>query len=384
MNIKYFCFYDIKENKKYNRKFALSAVAKIDYIKNILKNNKIHVNLISLSESQNKKFTKTQKYTVDELENISFFFSTPYIGKMGKYLSLLFQRILLFFYLLIKVKKKETIIVYHSTRFWRIFSLVKSIKKIEIVLEVEELYSDVNKKINRKKEIKYIEKADKFIFSNDVFEDFLKIGNKKNIILYGTYTDNLRNIDKYNDAIHLVYGGTFSEYKGGLEAIRMMKHLDENYHLNILGFGTNDETQKIQNEIIKIQKETKCKITYHGKKTGEDYIKFLNQCHIGLSPQNPQLEYNNTSFPSKALFYMSCGLNVVSTKIPPLAKSKINQLITYYEYGNSQDFKEKIENIKIKDKNEIIFHINNLSKEFEEKLINLISKSDKQGGKNNV
>ena len=64
-------------------------------------------------------------------------------------------------------------------------------------------------------------------------------------------------------------------------------------------------------------------------KRGDEYKGFIQSCHIGLSTQNPEKGFNDTSFPSKVLSYMVNGLQVVSVEIPVLTSSGVNTMISY-------------------------------------------------------
>ena len=78
-----------------------------------------------------------------------------------------------------------------------------------------------------------------------------------------------------------------------------------------------------------------------------EYIKFLQKCDIGLSTQTPNAEYNDTSFPSKVLSYMANGLRVVSIRIKALEKSKISDLLYYYENDSPKEIAKAIKSIDL-------------------------------------
>jgi hypothetical protein len=98
-------------------------------------------------------------------------------------------------------------------------------------------------------------------------------------------------------------------------------------------------------KIDEISKTTKATITYDGLLRGEDYIQFLQKCHIGLSTQNPDAEFNDTSFPSKILSYMANGLRVVSVRIKAIEISAIGNEVYYYDEQNPKDIAQAIMSI---------------------------------------
>ena len=93
------------------------------------------------------------------------------------------------------------------------------------------------------------------------------------------------------------------------------------------------------------QKSQKAKITYDGLLSGEEYIKFIQSCDIGLSTQNPNGKYNDTSFPSKILSYMANGLRVVSVRIPVVEESGIGKCVCYYDEQTPENIAKAIKSI---------------------------------------
>jgi len=113
-------------------------------------------------------------------------------------------------------------------------------------------------------------------------------------------------------------------------------------------------------------------VTYEGVLSGDDYIRFLQRCDIGLSTQNPEAEFNDTSFPSKILSYLSNGLRVVTVKIPVVEMSAIGDLCTYYE---KQDPKEIADAILYAGRERDVDcrkRIRDLSVEFENEILKLL------------
>ena len=149
--------------------------------------------------------------------------------------------------------------------------------------------------------------------------------------------------------IHCVYAGTLDTRKGGaMTAIATASYLPENYHMHILGFGNNEDVSKVKNAIAESLISTRCYITYDGVLRGEEYIRFLQSCDIGMSTQNPNLEFNGTSFPSKILTYMANGLQVVSVRIPAIEKSKISPYLQFYDGNNPEDIAKTITQMDFK------------------------------------
>jgi len=368
-DIKYIGFYDLQDSK-YKRNTCLSAINKMNYICDTMVKNNYNVTIVSPAWYVDKKAPKTLKQVTQISENVkliqapSFATKNKITGKLKYY----FVQIWLFLYLITNIKKEEEIVVYHSLALMYPLLLAKKIKKFRVIYEVEEIYTDVIDygKSKRKIEFKTISNADKYIFPTELLNKKLNKYNKPNVIIYGTYQyKDIKNI-KFNDKkIHIVYAGTFNGKKGGVTiAINTAKFLDENYHVHIIGFGSDKEIQDVKELINKISNQSKCTVTYDGMYTGEDYIKFLQSCDIGLSTQAPNEEYNNTSFPSKVLSYMENGLRVVSVKIDVLEQSEISNLLYYYEFADPQNIAEAIMKIDYNDKYNSREIISKLDKRF--------------------
>jgi glycosyltransferase involved in cell wall biosynthesis len=256
----------------------------------------------------------------------------------------------MFFYLLKNTKKGEKVMVYHSLGYYGMIKLLKKLKKINLILEVEEIYADVigNKKI-RDKELEFFKLADAYVFPTELLNDLINKSGKPYVIIHGTYqVEEDRNVSFNDDKIHVVYAGTFDQRKGGVQAAASAKYLTSDYHVHILGFGTKDDTEQIKNVVSESNVEGKGTVTFDGLLSGEEYIKFIQKCQIGLSPQNPDAVFNSTSFPSKVLSYMANGLRVVSIRIPSIEKSSVGGDIYFYEKQTPEEIAKTIISVDLK------------------------------------
>ncbi len=365
--IKYICYY-ADPQKHPNRNFVLAATNKITYICNAVNNCGCEVELISASGS--KIFEKGEIFKVSEHTSLRLFksFGTGY--KVKRVISRYIFMLRYFCYLLMNIKKNDTVIVYHSLGYMKLISFLRKIKKFNLVLEIEEIYSDVigNKKL-RKKELEFFKLADKYIFPTELMDDSINIYKKPSIIIYGTYqVENDRNVSFDDDKIHIVYAGTLDPRKGGATTTTTTAYLTENYHVHILGFGSKQDIDDIKKLIADTMTKSKATVTYDGVKSGEEYIEFLQKCHIGLSTQNPDAEFNDTSFPSKILSYMANGLRVVSVDIPAIKRAKISEHIYFYSEQKPEKIAEAIMGIDFNKNYDSRKLIKELDNEFIEKL----------------
>lgn len=373
--IMYIGYYNsLKNNQK--RNITLSAVNKMNYIIEKL-DKEFQVDVLSVSES---KENKNYPLTKEKLLNNSKLILLP-SKKNGNKFQRLFQRILIRYslikYILKNIDKNTKVIVYHSLGYINTIKWLKKIKNFDLILEVEEIYADVigDKKI-RKKEMEFFKVADKFIFPTKLLDKEINKENKPYINIHGTYKIEEEKSKKFRDQdgkIHIVYAGTFDPRKGGgAAAAAAAEFLNENYHMHILGFGSQKDIDNMKKIILKISKKTKCTITYDGLKSGDEYINFIQSCDIGLSTQNPNADFNRTSFPSKILSYMSNGLRVVSINIPAIKESDIGDYMYYYEKQIPKEIARAIQKVNIDDDYNARKIISYLDKKFTKELFKMI------------
>lgn len=359
-------------------KAAVSAVSKMNYIATLLKVID-SVSIVSRSYSIVNKQMKARELKIDDSLNLINFKSYRSLGRITRNLNRLYVNKQLENYCLKNIKSTDVVVIYHSTDDLKLIELLKQKIGCKIVLEVEEIYADVtNDKDLKLRELKAFENCDGFIISVEELYQALKI-KKPYIVINGTYKpESLREVSFDDTMIHCVYAGTFNQTKGGaLAAVKAAEFLPKQYHMHILGFGTEKQVINLKNEINKVQNKTNCILTYDGLKSGEEYIEFLQKCHIGLCTQIPDAKYVETSFPSKILVYLANGLRVLSVYIPTIANSKVGNLLYYYNEQNPQVIAQAIRNIDISkpynSRNELIT-IDNLAKNEIKELIRNVKK----------
>lgn len=351
-NLKYIGYFTLPDIFP-ERSISFAARNKMIYTAEVLKQFVHTVEMISPANI--KKGETGGKGVYKEINDKIKLLLFPTFKNTNRYWAILnnnFIKLQLFLYLLTHTSKNEPIILYHSLALVNIILLAKKIKKFKLILELNEIYSDVisNRNVtkNYKKEIKIINAADAFIFPNDLMNGMFNLKNKPFAIEYGVYNAApLLSKNKFNnDRIHVVYAGTFDPAKGGAQvAIEAATFLPDNYNMHILGFGTEDQIKKIKTSIQDIQSHCKCQINYEGLLDGNEFISFLQKSDIGLSTQLPGAKYNDTSFPSKILTYLANGLKVVSIDIPVVSQSKLKNAITFYKNQTPKEVAEAITSV---------------------------------------
>ncbi|WP_204206209.1 MULTISPECIES: glycosyltransferase [Staphylococcaceae] len=379
MDIKYIGFYDI-ENSVSDRVSNMAAIKKMDYITNSLIKIGFNVEIISpswMGPDSKVKIEKKQVTKKNENCRVTRCFSWYTKSKISEKIKIIYSLTWLFLYLLLNVKKGESIFVYHVEWLSYPIRMAKFIKKFELILEVEEVYSKVWKKSKflEQMEDKLIKSGDKYLFVSDDLRKTFDIEDEKCIVLYGAYnlfefeyipTSNKNNID-------LIYAGSIDQTKGGaFKSLDIIQGLPTNYKLHILGSGNQKNIKKLIEKIDKINKSKNEESCYYaGVLHGSSFNNYLMKCDIALNPQHAG-EYMGTAFPSKIISYLSHNLHVVSTPIKSIKSSKIKDYINFADDDQTTSFIKAIEDINLSEENQAMNIIKKLDENFLRDLDNLL------------
>lgn len=334
----YVGYYDVNENKAENRNFVLSAANKMTYICRALNDIGYRVRLLSASTTKNPTAYPAKDVVISEHMTLHLFKTAPWGNKIRRIYSILSMRIRLFFALM-QVKKNTPVMVYHSLALMHTVRLAKRLRRFPLILEVEEIYADVlQNAAKRRQELHFFKCADAFVFPTALLDEPCNPKEKPFAVIHGTYQCEPPIGTHFDDGkIHCVYAGTLDPRKGGATAaVAAGAFLDSRYHIHILGFGSDADKAALLDQIERVNAQAGGTVTYDGVKSGEDYVRFLQSCDIGLSTQNPDAAFNATSFPSKILSYMANGLRVVSIRIPAIEGSAVGKYMCYYDEQTSQ------------------------------------------------
>lgn len=349
--IKYIGFYDVENYAFEKRVRSIAAVNKMNYIASALESAGYKVEIVSPSWSANvdgfykKRETKLTENVCLKM-GPTFGANNFFTKKIRIFLSWAW----LFLYFIRNVKKDEKVLVYHSMMAIYPIYFARKIKNFKIILELNEIYQDVaiySNKLN-KKERKIINDSYSYILSTELLKSKINI-NKNWLINYGNYRVEETIYAPSNDKIHIIYAGIIDNYKkGAFNALDSAQFLSKEYLIHIIGFGNEMDIIDLQKRIAINNENNECKVIFDGLKTGKEYTEYVSRCHIGLSTQSPDGEYNNTSFPSKVLSYLAMGLRVVSVDIEAIKKSQIGKLLYFYQENNGKSIAEAILKIDIK------------------------------------
>lgn len=343
----YMAYYN-STNSSERRNAVLSSVNKMNYICEALENNGYNTEIVSASGATEKKFCKSKKVKLTDKTTLKLFSSLPRLNRIVSVIDRVILKTKLFLYMIKNTNKDSIVMVYHSLGYMSLVKRLKKLKGFKLIIEAEEIYGDViGDEKTSQKEYEFFKIADAFIFPTELLSEKVNTEKKPEVIIYGTYHIEKELPKLFSDGkTHCVYAGTLDPRKGGaIASAESALFLNENYHIHILGFGNEKEKAETLNTIDSISKKSKAKITYDGLLSGEEYIKFIQSCDIGLSTQNPNGKYNDTSFPSKILSYMANGLRVVSIRIPAIEKSAVGKFMYYYDEQTPENIAKAIKSI---------------------------------------
>lgn len=350
----YLGYYNCEQIATEKRAASPASMNKMGYVISVLSEiSDCKSIVVSPCETELNKYVKGSVCALNDRVSIKTFDSVQSNNIFVRCFGHILTKNQLYFYLMSNIKADDTLIVYHSLALMKVVKKIKKIKKCNLIIEAEELYSDVKEdNALRKKEIDYFQIADKYIVITELLNKEINLNNKPRIISHGTYLNVPKYSDRFSDGkTHLVYAGSFDPIKGGAcSAIGAAEFLDEDYVLHILGNGTKADTELIIQKIEQTSLKTKCKIVFDGYKTGREFDSFIQSCHIGLSTQQPEGKYNASSFPSKILMYMSNGLPVVSIRIPAVDTSDVKDYVYYYDDPSPENIAEAIRQVPINSK----------------------------------
>lgn len=336
--ITYLGYYDTDNNVGEQRNIVRAATTKMDYIASKIEESGRTVDIVSMSGTSLKRRIPGHVYARANGGKLILF---PSLG-MGNPLRRLISRHAMESHMrhyLRQLGRGSVVVAYHSLGYADLLREEKNRVGFKLILEVEELYSDVTgKQRDAHIEQGVFDAADAFICSTELLSERFSPMRKPCVVCSGIYRMAEKRAEKQSDGkIHVVYAGTLDPRKGGAAAGAAAAFLNVNYHVHILGFGNSSEIEAIEKAVAKANEQSRgaC-ITYDGYKSGVEFDDFIQSCHIGLSPQDPDAQFNATSFPSKVFMYLSHGLPVVSVDLPVFKNESLRSVL-YLSEGNGPE-----------------------------------------------
>lgn len=311
---------------------------KMKYIIRCFETMGLYLHVFSSAETKTKRFCrpKAENYEHYQVKYVTSFLTGIHVlNRLAKAYN---RRQVLSF--LRHRKQDDVVIIYHNTPYLRLINKLQASRKFKLVYEVEEIYSLVRDSMEEtvRFEIETVSKADGFICVTKQLNDVVNPSGKPYAVACGSYMTYPKLADRFDDSlIHCVYAGTLDPRKGGAAAAVAARYLDNRFRMHILGFGNEEQLRYLQETIKESTSQNGCVVTYDGCLSGDDYLSFLQKCHIGLSPQNPDASFNGTSFPSKIMVYLANGLNVVSIYTDAIASFDDSDVMDFYHHDDPQE-----------------------------------------------
>ncbi|MGN0538239.1 MAG: glycosyltransferase [Candidatus Fimenecus sp.] len=349
--IYYLCYFDIPEHADQQRNFVLAATTKSTYIAEAFVKAGYEVEIVSAAGTCGGSFCPGSVTQLCENLTLRLFDAKPAKTTVQRVLARSFLKKQLKSYLLTNVTEDDILLVYHSLGYMDLVKELRSKINCKICLDVEEIYGDVigDEKV-KQKELSFFPCADSYLFPTELLSRKVNLNGKPEAVIYGTYENPKSFTSLFDDGkIHCVYAGVLEPRKGAGTAIAAAEFLPENYHIHIIGFGRAEDVAEIQKQVAEMSAKTECTVTFDGKKSGDEYLQFLQSCQIGFVTQNADAAFNETSFPSKVLSYLSNGLRVVSVRIKAIATSKVADLLYFYDGDSPKAVADAIQSIDFSD-----------------------------------
>ena len=230
--IYYLGYYTCEQVAAEKRIAAPPAINKMGYIIYALSEiPDIKTVVVSPSETSLHCYVRGDVYDLNARVSLKTFGSFKSKNKIIRGLGHVWTKAQLLLFLMTHVKSDDTVIVYHSLALMKVVKKLKKAKKCNLIIEVEELYSDVREdSVLREKELAYLQISDQYIVITELLNEQVNLQNKPRIISHGTYRTVPKYGKKFNDGkTHVVYAGSFNPVKGGaFAAIEAAEFLDEN------------------------------------------------------------------------------------------------------------------------------------------------------------
>ena len=290
---------------------------KMKYVMGQMRECGIKPHIVSLAQQKKRGFYSTICKKLEQSGiRVTYFAGINGTGLFIRKLDGLIKRLELLWYLFVVINKNDSVVLYHSYPYTKFISKFKKLLKYDITIEVEELYgfSAVADRPWVGDEIEAVRKMDRFICVNEGIPKLLGLKKGQFVVNYGVGIIPPRNVERRNDGkIHVVYAGTIETLKlGAITAVDSAPYLTDDYVIHIIGFGTEDNIQRLKSHIEEVNSQCGTnRVEYNGYYSGEELDRFLFGCHIGLSSNVMRPNFANNSFPSKVITYMCHDLTVV-------------------------------------------------------------------------
>lgn len=344
--IGYYC--GQKTGKRVVNNTNLAGTLKMQFVIRELRQLGYEIVVISVAPDARKGLRLLEKVAIDENENHIYLPSLMFNIK-GKIRGTKFSRFFLWSYIKKNIRKEDTVISYHSFGYSDIVSKLHKKIGYKWIPQIEEIYclsrgekKDLN--LLKKEESMFIN-GDGYLFVNDLLPTKYANG-KPYAVSYGNYQIfDVRGESINEQKINITYTGIINNDRGVFLLLDAIRLLPDNYQLNVLGFGTDENMKRFHDISAVINKSAGYnKVVFWGTRSGEEYSKFLSGNDIGISLMDTDSDISSNAFPSKIMSYLGHSLYVVSSKVESIQSSKVAPLL-YFCDNTPMDIAKVIQTI---------------------------------------
>jgi len=348
----YFTSYAI-EPEKIKERIPFSSEAGSMRMQYILKNIRVSrdnnsIVLLSQGHSYRGGFNPQKESLHSEYPEVKEIYLSYYGQGIFRYFSVIISSTL---WILKNINKEDVIISYNFEPKIAIpIIITKFIRKYKTIIEFEELYGQIDgkfKKIHELCEKWGIKNASGFITCSSETAKIIRDIRKDNppvIMSYGNpekYFPEYQKEVNTDGKLHLLYAGNLDESRGVLDLIKLMRLVEDIACLTITGRG-------IISPVLQTICQNSNNITFKGFLDESQFEKILLDSDICVNPAPVNSQFSKFSFPSKVVFYLNHGKNVLSTRLDVLLNSPYRDMVMYYEASNPQSFRDVLISLKNK------------------------------------
>lgn len=236
--------------------------------------------------------------------------------------------------------------VYHFHDFeiiYKVNKIKKYLSNAKIVYDVHEHYPDMVRMSRKvpailkplavwlvdKTELHISKKFNYIITADDAVKERFKYINENTDVIYNFSEFELKTPVNYEKEFDVIYQGGITLERGVFElvkAIEITKQTKNNIKMIFVGpFGDEDAKEKVFNYIK--EKRLGENIKFIGKIPHKDVEGYIRRSKIGVVTLLPLPKYFK-NIPIKQFEYMSCGIPVIGSDLPPIKK-----FLTSYNSG---------------------------------------------------
>ena len=380
--VHYLCF-GVESSAESTLESVPSAQTKIQYMIEAAKGEGFTVNVVSSCSVSGNGVFLGRRVRVDELETWKYFTSFRTRSPVFNKLSVAAGFLQLMWYCLTAPRHGDTVLIYHAIYYIRPIRWLRRVRKLDFILQVEEVYSLRDEEARRfqEQERVFISSAGGYVLVSDVIEEQVNIGDKPQVVAYGDYRvpPVIAKLTTPSGRIEVVYAGVVERSRrAAFTAVEAARHLSSEYRVNILGFGYPENVASLRTLIAEVNTALGDeRVVYHGAKMGEEYQSFLQACHIGLdchSYSSMDATAADSCFPNKITAYLANGLRVVSSRTRPVVESTLAGCLTFYSEDTAESVAAAILSVENFDSGSVRAVVRQHDSEFRSSLGSLLAR----------